>query len=80
MQPYLQPQKPGSVLVGHRKENGTSDLSAGEPNHALMAAAEDLIRAVHSKDAKAVADALEAASYACESDDRADASTFGEND
>lgn len=45
------------------KPNGSIsvDKDEGEPYPEMMAAAEDLIRAVHMKDAKAVAEALAAA-------------------
>lgn len=54
------PQKRNqSIIMGRKEEGKPMELPAEE--HPLMAAAEDLIQAVHSKDAHAVADALEAA-------------------
>ena len=54
-----------------RKPDGSKDemTEAGAPNPALMAAAEDLIKAVHAKDAAAVCSALEAAYMECDSGD-----------
>lgn len=49
-----------TVMIAARKPSGEiKDLhEEGEHAPGIMAAAEDLISAVHSKDAKAVADAL----------------------
>lgn len=60
MLPFLQPKKMTSVIVETRKPNGNVE-SRDEEDHPLMSAAEDLIRAVHGKDAKAVAHALQSA-------------------
>lgn len=50
---------------------GAADVEGeeGEPKPELMTAAESLISAVHSKDAKAVAEALEAAMAILDNDD-----------
>ncbi len=71
MLPFLQPKKVGAVISVLRKEDGSSGgmKEKDEPNPGLMAAAEDLIKAVHAKDAKAVCEALEAAYMECDSDD-----------
>lgn len=54
-------------MIAHTKPEGGIEVEGteGEENHALLAAAEDLIRAVHSKDAKAVAAAMEACHEIC---------------
>lgn len=61
--PFLNPRKVGSVIAAARKPDGSLEPKGevGEPDHALMSAAEDLIRAVHMKDANAVVNALQAA-------------------
>lgn len=63
MLPFLQPKKMASTLVIRHKPDGSNEPEGeeGEPNHALLSAAEDLISAIHSKDASAVASALKAA-------------------
>lgn len=54
------------VMATHKAEGGVVDEGMeGEPNHALMSAAEDLIRAIHMKDIKATAEALEACHEIC---------------
>jgi hypothetical protein len=62
MLPYLRPQKAASVIMASVSPKGDV-MPEGEEGEdpGLMAAAEDLIRAVHAKDAKAVAEALRAA-------------------
>lgn len=61
MLPFMKPEKSTSVIVGHAKPSGgvKMDGEEGEPNHAAIAIAQDFIRAVHSKDANAVATCLE---------------------
>lgn len=62
MLPFMQPKKITSVLVGKKNPDSSLELEASEEMDAgIMSAAEDLIRAVHSKDAKAVAGALQSA-------------------
>jgi hypothetical protein len=60
MLPFLKERKIASVLVAKRSPEG-EETTMPEVDEGLMAAAEDLIRAVHSKDAHAVASALKAA-------------------
>lgn len=69
MLPFLAPKKMVSVIVAKRKPEGqVEDVHKEDESHPeLMMAAEDLIRAVHSKDTQGVADALEHAFYICES-------------
>jgi hypothetical protein len=63
MLPFLKARKVGSTAQtvssadGHQERLGEE----GETDVGLMSAAEDLIRAVHAKDAQAVADAMKAA-------------------
>ena len=69
MLPFLQPRKQAGVIIAKRTPKETTEVIEEEGEHApgLMAAAEDLISAVHSKDAKGVADAFKAAFEVCES-------------
>lgn len=71
MLPFLQPKKIATMMVASKKPDGSIEQEgpADEPNHALLAAAEDLISAVHMKDAKAVAEAIESAFEICDSND-----------
>lgn len=71
MLPFLEPKKITSVLVSKRKSDGTADTlqEEGEHDPGLLSAAEDLISAVHAKDANAVADALKAAYSMCDDDE-----------
>lgn len=64
MLPFLKPKKVASVIVANRQEEDGALESAGpadEMDPGLMAAAEDLIQAVHAKDAHATAMALQSA-------------------
>lgn len=63
MLPFLGPKKISSVIVAGRKPDGSLNPQGdeGEMDAGLMSAAEDLIQAVHAKDATAVASALKAA-------------------
>ncbi len=67
MLPFLKPKPQTGIIVETRKSDGGSKPDESEENHGLTACAEDLIRAVHAKDAKAVASALQAAFEVCES-------------
>lgn len=59
MLPFLQPKKMATIVDAKTKpEGGMEDTHHDD---GMMAAAEDLIKAIHSKDAKGVADALMAA-------------------
>lgn len=61
--PYLQSKKLASSIIAQRNSDGTSkpDEYEGEHKPELLKAAEDLISAIHSKDANKVADAIKAA-------------------
>lgn len=68
MLPFLAPRKQAGVIIAKRIGDKTEPLhEEGEHEPGLMAAAEDLISAVHAKDAKGVASALKAAHEVCES-------------
>jgi hypothetical protein len=61
MLPFLKPKQAGSVVsVKYGEGKQESEGVEGEHSPGHMAAAEDLISAVHAKDAKGVADALKA--------------------
>lgn len=62
MLPFLQPKKLASIIIAKHTEKGAEPMhEEGEPAPHLMSAAEELIRAVHDKDAAAVAKALSTA-------------------
>lgn len=63
MLPFLKPKQVAGLIISHRKPDGGvgEEHSAGDENHALEAAAEDLLRAINSKDSKHFALALRAA-------------------
>lgn len=62
MLPFLKPKQAGSVVEYKMHEDGDQEPMREEGEHSpgMMSAAEDLISAIHSKDAKAVADAMKA--------------------
>ncbi len=61
MLPFLKPKQAGSILH-QRYDNGgiVAEEKEGEGHPGLMSAAEDLISAVHAKDAKAAMEAMKA--------------------
>jgi len=63
MLPFLKPRQVGSIVFAKRKPDGSHKTESveGEQHPKLMEAAEKLISAVHQKDAKLVAEALQAA-------------------
>ena len=63
MLPFLKPKHISSVIIAtHSPEKGIQDEhEEGEEMPGLISASEDLIKAIHAKDAKAVASALKAA-------------------
>lgn len=67
MLPFLAPKKQASVIMAKRVGDKT-EVESEEGEHApgLMAAAEDLISAVHAKDAKGVASAMKAGYECCD--------------
>lgn len=63
MLPFLKPRMQTGLTVSIRKPDGGSEEShtEGEEDAGLDSCSEDLIRAMHSKDAKGVTAALKAA-------------------
>lgn len=61
--PFLKARKVASVIIARRKPDGAieSEKEEGEEDPAMLSVAEELISAVHSKDATRVAAVLEAA-------------------
>lgn len=70
--PFLAKKQMSGVIVSQRKKDGAG-INEGETegagNHAMEAAAEDIIRAITSKDAQHLALALQAAYDICESNE-----------
>lgn len=70
MLPFLQPRKITSMLIANRKPEGSIEVEpAKEMDHGLLSAAEDLIKAIHAKDAQGVASAMKACTQLCDNDD-----------
>lgn len=69
MLPLLKPEKKGISITAIKLPEGSDAAEESKENPALMAAAEGLIAAIHSKDPKAVATALEAAFMECDNDE-----------
>lgn len=68
--PFLKSRRVATALMAKTKSDGAVEIDeSADSNEGLMTAAEDLISAVHGKDAKRVADALQAAFQMCDSDD-----------
>lgn len=69
MLPFLMAKRPmGSIMATHKAEGGLEDHGREEEvNPELLSHAEDMIRAMHSKDAHALALALEAAFHCLDS-------------
>lgn len=64
MLPFLKPKTVAGLIVSTRKKDGSGieeQHSEGDEGAPIEACAEDLIRAVHAKDAKGVAAAFRAA-------------------
>lgn len=61
MLPFLKPKQMGSVIRVERKEDGTSESLGPEDEHdpGMVAAAEQFINAVHSKDAHSLIEAVQ---------------------
>ncbi len=62
MLPFLKPKTVAGIIMTKRKSDGGMELpeNEGPEGDSLEACAEDLIRAIHSKDARAVAAAWRA--------------------
>ena len=61
--PFMKPKHMVGVIMSTRKADGgkVETGNDGEEGQGLMACAEDLVRAIHAKDSKAVAQAFRAA-------------------
>jgi hypothetical protein len=61
--PFLKPKAVAGLIIAQRKPDGTKEElhSEGNEDAGLEACAEDLIRSIHSKDAKGVMEAMKAA-------------------
>lgn len=70
MLPFMKPKNSQGIVVAHmgKDQSVVPDHMEGEHEPGLMSAAEDLISAIHSKDAHAVASALKAAVEIADSD------------
>lgn len=68
--PFLKPRKIATVIIAHRAQGGAIEASheEGQPHPDLLRACENLISAVHMKDAHAVSEALRYA-FECLDDD-----------
>lgn len=72
MLPFLKPKQMGAVIRVHQKEDGSSESMgpADEHDPGLVAAAEQLIKAVHNKDTDSVVDAFKSAYDILESQEK----------
>lgn len=84
MLPFLKAKRQTGLIVSQRKPDGGKEelYEEGNENAGLEACAEDLIRAVHAKDAEAVARAFKDAFELCETQphDEYDHETKEENE
>ncbi len=62
MVPFMKPKQIGSIIQMKHQSNGSNEVDKEEAGHdpGLLSVAEDLIQAIHAKDAVAVADCLAA--------------------
>lgn len=70
MLPFLKPQKQqsGGVITEVRKPDGSLNEKSDEQDQGLIAAAEDIMKAINSKDSKQLAAAIKAAFEICDSE------------
>lgn len=63
MLPFLKPKTVAGLIISKRKPDGGTEPTESEGNEdqGLISAADDLVRAITSKDSQGVADALKAA-------------------
>lgn len=63
MLPFLKPKAVSGIIISHRKSDGSDPKNEPEDqeDQGLMACAEQMIRAMHAKDAQGVAEAFKAA-------------------
>lgn len=65
--PFLNPNKMANMIMMRKKADGAVESNEeGEHTPGLMNAAEDLLRAIASKDAKSLAGAIQSAVENCE--------------
>lgn len=62
MIPFMKPKQIGSIIQMKHQSDGSTQVEKEEGGHdpGLLSVAEDLIQAIHAKDAVGVADALAA--------------------
>lgn len=77
--PFLKPKNVAGLIMSTRKPDGGKEETGteGSENEGLLASAEDLIRAIHSRDAKHVALALRAAIDCLDSDEASESDSEG---
>lgn len=63
MLPFLKPKRVAGVIISQRKPDGSNEMKheEGEEMSQMEVCAEDILRAIANKDAKALAGALQAA-------------------
>lgn len=63
MLPFLKPKRVAGVIISQRKPDGSNEMKheEGEEMGEMEVCAEEIIRAISSKDAKALAAAIQAA-------------------
>lgn len=66
MLPFLRPKHQPTVVEIKRKPDGEVSTAEQSEDQGLISCAEDLIKAVHAKDAKGVAQAIKAAVEICD--------------
>jgi hypothetical protein len=71
MLPFLKPQRTVSVIIAKRQPDASLETKGeeGEEDAGLMAACDDILRAIEVKDSKALATALRAANDCMEGDE-----------
>lgn len=70
MLPFLKPKSVSGLIVQKRKSDGSQEMPQDpqeQDSSGLEACAEDMIRAFHTKDAKALASAFQSAFEICDS-------------
>lgn len=84
MLPFLKKKQQAGIIVKERQPNGSiehsMDKEESNEDQGLIAAAQDLINAINSKDAKAVSQALQAAFEICDALPHEEGEHINEND
>lgn len=80
--PFLKPKQMAGVIISHRKPDGgkMEQPNESEGDHAMEAAADDIMRAISSKDSKHLAHALRNAFSILQSEPEADSSFESQNE